>query len=621
MLTEVLNPTGYFVSSHSIGPWVVGMLIAALGIAALFRERGSTVSLALCTLAMSVSVWLLSSGILYSALDEPRALFWAKAAHLGVVFIPSTVFIFTLTIVQRLREFRVVAWGSLAVSGVFYISILATDRFISGLYRYRWGYYSHYGPLSVPFLVFFACLLLVSLMFLRAELARSSPGVPQQRVRALLIALGVGYLGAVDYLATYGIPIYPFGYVPILGFAVLMFGAVWRYRLLEITPALAAEQIIDTMADALLVLDQDGIVRVANQAASQLFGYAREEFVGKPVNAALGDLLGPDKTDALTGAGITREYETHHRTREDKILALGITGSVTRDRSGDPIAFVFVIRDLTERKQLEEQLRQAQRLEALGHLAGEIAHELEIIVTVISGHGALLPTGLEDSRGTRTPVEEMKKAADRAAELTRQLLAFSSSQRVKPALLDLNVLITNLRGVLEWVVGKDIGLTTVLDPALGWVMADQGQIEQVIIKLAANAREAMSDGARLAIETANVRVTPFSPPPHGRVHAGKYVMLAVNASGWLMDEDTRSRLFEPSFARKAGRVTWLDLAMVYGIVKQSGGHIEVTSDREVGTTFRIYLPLMGPGDSGRPYPEVLAGVEDRRPQAGVTSRA
>ncbi len=619
MTSHVLSPAGYWVSPHSIGPWVAGMLIAALGITALVRDRGSPVSRALCLLATSVSVWLLSSGVLYSTLDEPHALLWAKVAHLGVVFIPSTVFMFTLTIVRRLREFRVVAWGSLAVSGAFYVSLLGTDRFISGLYRYRWGYYSRYGPLGVPFLVFFGCLLLVSLMLLRAELARSSPGVRRQRVTTLLIALGVGYLGAVDYLGTYGIAVYPFGYVPIMGFAVLMFCAVWRYRLLEITPALAAEQIIDTMADALLVLDRGGIVRVANQAASQLFGYARVDLVGQPVFTALGDLLGRDTIDALAATGATREYETHYRARQDKILSLGITGSVTRDRAGDPVAFVFVIRDLTERKQLEEQLRQAQRLEALGHLAGDIARELEIIVAVIAGHRALLPAGLEQSAGTRTAIEEMRKAADRAAELTRQLLAFSSSQRVKPTLLDLNVLITNLRGVLEWVLGKDIGLTIRLDPGLGWVMADPAQIEQVIIKLVANAREAMSDGGRLAIETASVRVTPFSAPPHGRVRAGQYVMLAVSASGWLMDENTRARLFEPSFTRGAGRVTWLDLAMVYGIVKQSGGQIGVTSERDGGTTFRIYLPLTGPGDAVRPLPEIDAG--GRRPQADATSRA
>ena len=620
MPAELLNPTSYLVTIHSIGPWVVGTLTAVLGIVLLLRERGSNVSLALCLLTTSVSIWLLSAGALYATRQEPLALRWAKVANFGVVFIPSAVFIFTLTIAQRLREFQAVAWGSLTVSGLFYVGILATDRFLAGLYRYDWGYYSRYGPLGLLFLVFLAGLLLGSLQLLRVELTRASPGVPRQRVKLLMVALGVGYLGAVDYLATYGIAVYPFGFVPILGFVVLMTGAVWRYRLLEITPALAAEQIIDTMADALLVLDREGIVRVANQAASQLFGYPTAELIGEPVYTTLGDLVGQDGIEAVAATGVVREYETHYRTQEGKIRTLEISGSATRDRAGDPIAFVFIIRDITERRLLEEQLRQAQRLEALGRLAGEIARELEIILTVISGHAALLPTRRDTGGGIPTAVEEMKQAVDRAGELTRQLLAFSSSQRVKPALLDLNAVVTNLRGVLQWLLGKDVELTIVPDPALGWVMADPGQLEQAIIMLAANSREAMTQGGTLAIETADVRVTAFSPPPHGGVRPGKYAVLTVGASRWMMDEDTRSHLFEPSLMRKKqGRVTGLELAMVYGIVKQSGGQIGVESQHEGGTTFRIYLPLVGPGDSGRRFPETPAAVEDRRSDAGVTS--
>ena len=153
MPAELLDPASYLVTIHSIGPWVVGTLTAVLGIVLLLRERGSNVSLALCLLTTSVSIWLLSAGALYATRPEPLALRWAKAANFGVVFIPSAVFIFTLTIAQRLREFQAVAWGSLTVSGLFYVGILATDRFLAGLYRYDWGYYSRYGPLGLLFLV------------------------------------------------------------------------------------------------------------------------------------------------------------------------------------------------------------------------------------------------------------------------------------------------------------------------------------------------------------------------------------------------------------------------------------------------------------------------------------
>jgi PAS domain S-box-containing protein len=593
MLAEVLNPSNYAVSPHSVGPWAVGIAIAILGIVALLRERGSKVSLAFGALTLSVAIWLLSAGALYSTLDEPLALWWAKAEHLGVVVIPSLVLLFTLAIVQRAHELRVIAWGSLALSGLFYGSILASDHFITGVSHYAWGYYPRYGPLSWPFLVFFFSLLFGSLRLLQMELSRSPRVIHQRRIKALLVALAVAYLGVVDYLPAYGIAVYPFGYVPVLGFVLLMFRAVWRYRLQEITPAFAAEQIIHTMADALLVLDSERIVRVANQAATQLFGYATTELVGKPVSTTLGSLLEQEKIDVLEATGVMQAYEMHFRNKEGKTLSLEIKGSLTRDPAGNPVAFVFITRDITGRKQLEEQALQAQKLEALGKLAKEIANDFETIFTGISRLSLLLSSGLDKNGRTHGKVEDIRKAGEKGMELTRKLLAFSSSQRVKPTVLDLNGLVTNLRGMLQWVVGKDIELTTMFDPALGWVKVDLGQIEQVIIKLAANAREAMLQGGKITIETSNVQVSATSPHPHGLIGSGKYAMLAMSFSGWVLDEEMRIHLFEPFFRlREYGKAPGLELAMVYGIVRQNGGQIAVESQLGAGTTFRVYLPLV-----------------------------
>ncbi|PYM05973.1 MAG: hypothetical protein DMD82_09710 [Candidatus Rokuibacteriota bacterium] len=593
MLTEVLNPANYAVTPHSAGPWVVAILIAILGIAALVRERGSKVSLAFCALTMSVAIWLLSAGALYSTLDEPLALWWAKVEHLGVVVIPSLVLLFTLAIVQRVHELRAIAWGSLALSGLFYSSILASDRFIAGLYHYPWGYYARYGPLTLPFLVCFFSVLFGSLRLLQVQLIRVTRGTQQRRLKALLVALAVAYLGAIDYLPAYGIQVYPFGYVPVLGFVVLMFRAVWRYRLQEITPAFAADQIIYTMADALLVLDSERVVRVANQAATQLFGYAKTELVGKPVSTTLGSFLEQEKIDALEATGVMRAYEMHYRNKEGKVLSLDITGSLTRDPAGSPMAFVFITRDITERKRLEEKALQAQKLEALGKLAGEIAHDFETIFTILSRLSLVLSSGLDQNGRVLGKVEEIKKAADKGMELTRKLLAFSSSQRIKPTVLDLNALVTNLRGVLEWVVGKDIDLATRLDPTLGWVRVDLGQVEQVIIKLAANARDAMPHGGKVTLQTSNVQVSAISHHPHGLIGPGKFAILAMSASGWVMDEEVRIHLFEPFFKIKEyGGAPGLELAMVYGLVKQNGGQIAVESQPGLGTTFLIYLPLV-----------------------------
>ena len=410
MLAEVLDPANYLVSVHSVGPWVAGLLTAALGIAVLLRERGSKVSQALGLLTTSLAVWLLCIGALYSVRDEALGLWWVKVEHLGVVLIPTAVLIFTLTIVQRVRAFRVLVWGSLALSGLFYIGIVSTDHFIPGLYRYSWGNYPRYGPLGSLFLVFFFCLLLWSLFLLRAELARSSAGIHRRRIKALLVAFGVAYVGAIDYLGAYGLPVYPIGYVSILGFVVLMVWGVWRYRLLAITPALAAEQIMSGIADALLVLDREGTVRVANHAASRLFGYSPAELIGRSVAATVGDLFGQDLIDAVAAGGLVREHEVYYRRRDGTRVILDITGCVTRDGASRPIAFVFIGRDITEQKRLEEQPYESRKLEALGRLAGEIARELETNFSVISGQGVFLLSGLEHSArtpGMRAAVEEI----------------------------------------------------------------------------------------------------------------------------------------------------------------------------------------------------------------------
>src|SRR5438132_11666515 len=188
------------------------------------------------------------------------------------------------------------------------------------------------------------------------------------------------------------------------------------------------------------------------------------------------------------------------------------------------MSFVFITRDIAERKQLEEQTRHGQKLEALGNLAREIGRDFETIFTVLSRLSLLLLSGLDQNGRIQSKVEEIRKAADKGMELTRKLLAFSSSQRVKPTVLDLNALVTNLHGVLEWVLGKDIEHATILDPALGWVKVDLGQIEQVIIKLAANARDAMPQGGKITFETATVQVSSVSHNPLGLIGPGQYAM-------------------------------------------------------------------------------------------------
>jgi two-component system, cell cycle sensor histidine kinase and response regulator CckA len=264
--------------------------------------------------------------------------------------------------------------------------------------------------------------------------------------------------------------------------------------------------------------------------------------------------------------------------------------------------------------QTEAQLRQSQKMEAVGRLAGGVAHDFNNLLTVIRGYSELLLARLAPDDSSRKELVEVKKAADRASGLTRQLLAFSRRQFIAPKVIDLNALIANMDGMLRRLLGEDIvELCTELNPHTGSIRADAGQIEQVIMNLAVNARDAMPKGGRLTIETHNVTIGRPTRQTPADVKPGSYVLLAVRDTGHGMDEETQSHLFEPFFTTKEkGKGTGLGLSTVYGIVKQTGGSIVVESRKDQGATFKIYFPLVdqgAPGAAAAPDAEPLHGRE------------
>jgi PAS domain S-box-containing protein len=246
--------------------------------------------------------------------------------------------------------------------------------------------------------------------------------------------------------------------------------------------------------------------------------------------------------------------------------------------------------DITERRQLEDQLRQSQKMEAIGRLAGGVAHDFNNLLTVISGYGHMIMRDLPHDDPLHSCVEEVLKASSRATSLTNQLLAFSRRQVIQPKILDLNALVANMDRMLRRVIGEHIELETVLSPGIGGVKADAGQLEQVIMNLAVNARDAMSEGGKLSIRTSNVDVRRSSRV-HADVRPGSYVRLTVADTGKGMDAEIMVHLFEPFYTSKeTGKGTGLGLSTVYGIVKQSGGEIVVESEPGRGAIFNIYLP-------------------------------
>ena len=283
------------------------------------------------------------------------------------------------------------------------------------------------------------------------------------------------------------------------------------------------------------------------------------------------------------------EYRFLHRS--GKYRWVRDDARIVGDVFGEGADVVGVWVDVTERRQLEEQFRQAQKMEAVGRLAGGVAHDFNNLLTAITGYSDLLLLDLDPGDVRRQDVAEIKRAAIAAADLTRQLLAFSRRQVLAPRVIDLNAVVSGAQKLLGRLIGEDVKVETSLDPALSAVRADPGQVEQVIMNLAVNARDAMPNGGRLTIETANVMIDREFAPERAGSATGAYVMLAMSDTGVGMDEETKARIFEPFFTTKEiGKGTGLGLATVYGVVKQSDGFIWVYSERGQGSTFKIYLP-------------------------------
>jgi PAS domain S-box-containing protein len=338
----------------------------------------------------------------------------------------------------------------------------------------------------------------------------------------------------------------------------------------------------------------DGRVVDVNEAFLRTLGYTREEAL-KRTTVELGLWRSiEERTHAIQEAqrlGRVQTIEIEGRTKDRARRTLLYSAELI-ELDGIPHVLVLTT-DITERRQLEDQLRQAGKMEAVGQLAGGVAHDFNNILTAILGYADLLNADLAADDRRREDVGEIRKAAQRAAALTRQLLAFSRKQVLEPRALDVNVLVDNMDKMLRPILGENVELRALPAADLHAVRADPNQVEQVILNLAINARDAMPKGGKLTIETSNVELDENYAARHPSVVPGHYVMLAVSDTGTGMDEATQARIFEPFFTTKdPGRGTGLGLATVYGIVKQSGGTIWVYSELGQGTTFKIYLPAV-----------------------------
>ena len=362
------------------------------------------------------------------------------------------------------------------------------------------------------------------------------------------------------------------------------------------------------------------MVKFSNPKISQISGYSQEELSSK----SFIEFIHPDDRQMLVGNHLKRLqgielphiYDFRILDKEGNIKWLEINAALI-NWNGKPAILNFLT-DITERKRteeemntLQEQFRHSQKMEAIGRLAGGIAHDFNNLLTIIKGYSQLSLHELKEEGPLKENIEEINKASEKASDLTRQLLSFSRSQMMEMKVIDLNNIVRNLDKMLRRVIGEDVELITCLADDLGRIKADPGQIEQVIMNLAVNAKDAMPSGGKLAIETANVELDGIYARSHIGVKPGRYVMLLVSDTGMGMAPEVKKKVFEPFFTTKEkDKGTGLGLSTVYGIVKQSGGDIWVYSEPSYGTTFKIYFPRVD-------EPQDIEGVKEEGVEEGL----
>lgn len=363
MLAQVLDTANYTLSVFAVPTFVVAAVVLILGAYYIVYERFSFVSKLLFSLSLCISVWLFSFSLMYCARDASLAFLWSKAAYLGLPLLPSLIYHFTLVILRIYQKFKKYLWFSWIVSAMFLILALRTDLLVSGIYRHWWGYYPKLGILGMPYLIFFVGLMFISFRHFWIEYRKAMPGtMHQRRVRMFLISYCVVFPGLLDYVGSYGIPLYAFGYLPVLVFLAMFSNAIIRYGLVDITPAFAANKIIDTMTGALLIIDQEGVIRLVNGTARELFGRSDKELIGKHISEFIQNELFSQGIETLKNTEPIQNYEIpYNRQGVDSVLSL--SSAIIKDRRGQTVAVVCIARDITERRRAEDKL--VRSMEAL----------------------------------------------------------------------------------------------------------------------------------------------------------------------------------------------------------------------------------------------------------------
>ncbi|MBI4549755.1 MAG: PAS domain S-box protein [Candidatus Omnitrophica bacterium] len=592
-LQAVLSPSSYGINPFALPPLVVGVLLALLGLTIWINEKRSSAATAFFVLTSSGVIWLLSYVGIFSARNALVARWWGGLENIGVVFIPSFFYLFTLIVTNRFAAQKTAADLAILISGLFALTIVHTDWFIPEMLVYPWGYYVRYGPVTIPFLIFFSVLMGLSLRIFWRESRRAVMDHAKRRYRAFVGAFAFSLLGSVDFLPAYGVSVYPFGYIGVSIFLVIIGQAIRRHRLVDITPSFAAEYIVERMADALVVVDCDGIIRIVNEAAGRILGWNPKTATGLTLAEAKSRMFTPEPFEVMMGRQRPWNYEVTCLDREGRELTLDVAASAIRDENGRPVALIYIARDITESRKANEALLQKnlelvrakaakEQLELFAFMA---SHDLREPLHKIMAYGDLIKSSSAGlSEKGKDYLDRLILAGKRMSELIADILELSKVAAAKGpySQVVLDEVLADVLSDLEVKI-SETGADIRKEP-LPVIAGDPVQLRQLFQNLLGNA----------------LKFTPKGIPPRVEITArdsGNGIWeISVEDHGVGFEESKAEKLFRP-FERLHSRQEYpgsgIGLAICKKIVENHGGTIGVTSQPGQGSRFTIQLPKQG----------------------------
>ena len=609
----MFSAANYSFNIHAVPPFITAVAILLLGLIVVLREKGSRESLLYLCYTLTASTWMfcVSVALLLSLSSEVTAYRWMTYANAGVAMIPASLYHFTVVVMRTDKKNRWLVRLAWVVSAAFLAVTLLTDILFDGLYHYSWGIFLKFRWPSLLFMGYFFLMTVMTLGEYWTAYRRSEPNTTRhRRAKAFLIAFSIGYLGSFDFLPALGVPYYPLSSVPMICMLILVSRAIWRHRLVDITPAFAAPEIIDTMNDALIVVDREGMVRLVNQAMCSLLNCDEKDLIGrKPVDGMVRCRQFAEQLESIIGKGTVRNVEAECGPHDGVLRTFNMSTSLMRNQQGEPIATVCMVNDITERKTAEkerehliEQLQEAnEKLQSIDtmktNFISTVSHELRTPLTTIKAFVELviMKPGMAEQQKTKI-MNTINIEADRLSLLISDLLDLSRIESGSMTWRFTNVsleeiiqnTIANMRPLFD---DKELNLTTDLHTMTSQVSGDHDRLIQVMTNILSNAIKFTPKGGTIGITVRQ------EAEPEARI------VVSVSDTGMGIPAADLALIFE-KFHRSGDQLTdategtGLGLAITRQIIEHHGGNIWAESTYGKGSRFSFTLPLPEGPSSG-----------------------